>query len=52
MDRNTITIDMPDENGKKKKKIDYEAIKNAKGILAHKKDDLLEYAIKVREEWD
>lgn len=52
MDRDTITIDLPEEKKKRKKKIDYELIKKAKGILAHKKDELLKYAKDVRTEWD
>lgn len=52
MDRNSITIDIPDEKSKKKKKIDYEVIKNAKGIWKNKKIDGVEYQRKIRSEWD
>lgn len=52
MDRKSITVDIPDEKAKKKKKIDFEAIKRAKGIWKNKKIDGVEYQRKVRNEWN
>jgi hypothetical protein len=52
MDRDTITIDMPDEVVKEKKEIDFEAIKKARGIWKDAKIDGVEYQKKIRSEWD
>lgn len=51
MDKESITIDMP-EKETVKKKINYEAIKKAEGILSHKKEDLLKFEKEVREDRD
>jgi len=51
MDRESITVDMPDRKVKKKKKVNIETIINAKGIMENKKADLLKYVKEVRDDW-
>jgi len=51
MDRESITIDMPGRKVKKKKKVDFKIVNNAKGIMADKKADLIKYAKEVRDDW-
>jgi len=52
MDRKTITIDMPEKNNKRKKKINYELISQAKGIWKDKNINGVKYQRKLRKEWD
>lgn len=52
MDRENIIVDIPEKELKNKKKIDMSAIKKAKGIMAYRKKELLDYAKNVRKEWD
>lgn len=52
MDKDSITIDMPEDKSKGEKKINIEAIKSAKGIWKDKKIDGVEYQKKIRSEWD
>ena len=52
MTRDTITVDLPEDANKKKKKIDMDIIKKAKGIWKNKKVDSVKYQRKIRSEWD
>jgi ribosomal protein L14E/L6E/L27E len=53
MDKNTVTIDLPKSFApNEKKKIDYDAIRAAQGILKHKRNAFIEHAARIRDEWE
>ena len=51
MDRESITIDMPEKKIIKKEQINLKALKSLKGIWRSKKSDGVSYQKKIREEW-
>ncbi|MBE9237047.1 hypothetical protein IQ227_13685 [Anabaena aphanizomenioides LEGE 00250] len=50
-DEDSITVDVPESMLSHWKK-DYEKISKAKGILKHKKSDMLAHLDHLRQEWD
>ena len=52
MTRDTITVDIPKDITKKKKDINMDIIKKAKGMWKHKKVNGVKYQRKIRSEWD
>jgi hypothetical protein len=52
MDRESITIDMPDKKITDKEQLNSKTLKSLKGIWKSKKSDGVTYQKKIREEWD
>lgn len=52
MNKDSTTIDIPEDKSKREKKINIEAIKWAKGIWKDKKINGVEYQKIIRCEWD
>ncbi len=52
MDRESITIDMPDKKISEKEQLNSKTLKSLKGIWKSKKSDGVTYQKKIREEWD
>jgi len=51
MDRESITVDMPDKKKKKKGQLNSKILKSLEGIWKSKKSDGVSYQKKIREEW-
>lgn len=51
-DQDSITLNLPDDLlTTDRKSIDYDKIAQARGILKGKKNDLIAYSEKIRQEW-
>lgn len=52
-DQDSITLNLPDDFlNLKINSIDYNKVKKVQGILKKKKDDLINYSQKIRQEWE